>query len=74
MAGSGVNFWFQVTDTLQPFGAVHRLYTPNTGTRVKSFSEIKDGQSYVAATKTRFKKLNYASIMVIQYIYITETK
>ena len=53
----------QVTDALRTFGPVHRLYTPEGGTRITSIGQIQDGKNYVASNKTRFRKLNYNDIV-----------
>lgn len=55
-----------ITDAMRPFGAVQRLYTPHTGTRVRSLDQIQDGASYVAAPKEGFKKMNYSGIMSLR--------
>jgi len=53
------HFFEIATQCLRPnFGAVRNLYTPDTGTRIKSFKEIHSGKSYVASGKEHFKSLN----------------
>ena len=57
---NNMNHFFEIaTQCLRPnFGAVRNLYTPDTGTRIKSFKEIHSGKSYVASGKEHFKSLD----------------
>merc|ERR1712166_822183 len=55
-------FFDQITNSMQN-GPVHRLYTPQNGTRIKDLSELENGKSYVASRKQRFKRMNYTGIM-----------
>jgi len=56
---NNMDHFFEIaTQCLRPnFGAVRNLYTPDGGTRVKSFSQIHSGKSYVAGGKEHFKCL-----------------
>ena len=42
---------------------MHRLYTPQTGTRITELSQLENGKSYVASRKQRFKRMNYNGIL-----------
>jgi len=58
-------FMEDATDVLHPsFGAVRSVYTPETGTRVRTLTSLEAGKSYVAGGKGGFKRLNkrYAKI------------
>ena len=39
------------------FGAVRNIYTPRNGTRLHDISDFEDHQTYVAAGREKFKKL-----------------
>ncbi|KFW06121.1 Doublecortin domain-containing protein 2, partial [Eurypyga helias] len=45
-----------------PFGAVHNIYTPRSGHRVRQLEELQSGEQYVAGGREGFKKLNYLDI------------
>ena len=57
------NFCDQITGALNAAEPVHRLYTPNHGTRVAAFGDLVDGMTYVAAPNKRFRKLDYGGIV-----------
>jgi len=57
--GNMDNFFKLATDCIKPnFGAVRNLYTPNGGTRIKSYEEIESGKSYVAGGCENFRFLS----------------
>ena len=40
-----------------PFGAVRKIYTPNSGTRLEQLDQLMNGMDLVAGGGERFKKL-----------------
>lgn len=40
-----------------PFGAVRNIYTPREGHRILDMDHFQHGETYVAAGRERFKKL-----------------
>ncbi|NWU72418.1 DCDC2 protein, partial [Pterocles burchelli] len=56
-------FLKEVTGSVKaPFGAVHNIYTPRGGHRVRQLEELHSGEEYVAGGREAFKKLNYLDI------------
>lgn len=52
-----------MSDEMRSYGAIRRLYTPNTGTAITSVDQIHDGCSIVVSRREKFKKLNYSKIV-----------
>lgn len=57
------SFLEYATDALKPsFGAVRNIYTPESGTRIKSLEEIQSGRAYVVGGNENFRNLGSKKI------------
>jgi len=52
-----------ICDRTLPLG-VRFLYAADTGRRVMTLDQLKDGASYVCSTRPQFRRINYARICV----------
>ncbi|EGD79006.1 hypothetical protein PTSG_11815 [Salpingoeca rosetta] len=56
-------FLDRVTQGVRPQrGAIRLIYDADTGKKVKTFEDLEDGKSYVAAGLERFKRIPYSNI------------
>jgi len=63
--GNFDGFLNQVTVGIKaPFGAVRKIYTPNSGTRLEQLDQLMNGMDLVAGGGERFKKLMYKEISI----------
>lgn len=60
------HFLEKVTPRFQPFGALRRLYSPNSGRRVTSLEELTDGARFVVGKNEKFKRMSYGGIVNLQ--------
>lgn len=51
----------KMTDVVKADFAIHRLYTPQTGTQITNMDDLKEDCVYVAAGKERFKSMVYSN-------------